>query len=551
MGFVSDVVESGPRFATYKLMRQAGLEPQDAFYEAMDITVNFRRGGRLSRELNKVIPFFNASMQGLDKFRRWISAEDAGATNRTKVVRVRVTSYIAVSAALAAIFYALNNGDEEKEKEYEQLSNYTKNSFWNIPVGDGKYFAIPKPRELGVLSSYLETCMERYIGGNEYAFEEFYDYATENCLPNVADDVAQLDLAGLVGNLGIVGVAAYMVANRDFLGKPIVSASLQYYEPKDQYTDRTSKIAFWIGRAFNQSPQMIDYAMQQILGGFWKAQKALFPVGERQIDYTVGIRNTYVKDNQYSTDLINWLYDHADKTAKAKKSDAANMDKAIAATMDSRMTEFYSRYYGLEKSTSVASRSTRQTVLDMVLEYRKCADSGEYPAAQKAVNAICKKAGTTNDMMPSVMPVEVKDGNDVKHKLSDVQYVEYQTDYLRLYWETVEDSLPGAKSDKEKQAILKAAVTVAKEEATNRTLARIGAPKTKYATKFKGVDKEDVVTFKAQLDLADDDGSTKQDEVTDIVFSMIEHGLSFDDAYTLFHSRYDSDKNNPWAKHKR
>lgn len=550
IGFVSDVVESGPRYATYKLMRQAGMEPQDAFYEAMDITVNFRRGGRLSRELNKVIPFFNASMQGLDKFRRWISAEDAGATNRAKVVRVRVTSYIAVSAALAALFYALNNGDEEKEKEYEQLSSYTKNSFWNIPLGDGKYFAIPKPRELGVLSSFLETCMERYIGGNEYAFEEFYDYATENCLPNVADDLAQLDAAGLIGNLGIVGVAAYMVANRDFLGKPIVSASLQYLEPKDQYTDRTSKIAFWIGRAFNQSPQMIDYAMQQILGGWWKAQKALFPVGDKQRDYTLGVRNTYIKDNQYSTDLVNWLYDHADKTAKAKNSDKENVDKAIAAKLDSNMTTFYSRYYGLEKSASVASRSTRQTVLDMILEYRKSTDSGELTAVQKTVNAICKKAGST-DNLPSVMQTEVKDGSGVKHKLSDVQYVEYQTDYLRLYWETVEDSLPGAKNDKEKLAVLKAAKEVAKEEATNRTLARIGAPKTKYASEFKNVDKEDVVTFKAQLDLANDDGSTKQDEVIDIVFAMIEHGLSFDDAYTLFHSRYDSDKNNPWAKYKK
>ena len=550
IGFVSDVVESGPRFATYKLMRQAGMSPQEAFYEAMDITVNFRRGGRLSRELNKVVPFFNASMQGLDKFRRWISAEDAGATNRAKVVRTRVTSYLAVSAALAAIFYALNNGDEEKEKEYEQLSNYTKNSYWNIPVGDGKYFSIPKPRELGVLSSFLETCMELFIGGNEYAFEEFYDYATENCLPNVADDLAQLDLAGLVGNLGIIGVASYMVANRDFLGKPIVSASLQYYEPKDQYTDRTSKIAYWIGRAFNQSPQMIDYAMQQILGGWWKAQKALFPVGEKQRDYTLGVRNTYIKDNQYSTDLINWLYDHADKTAKAKKSDAENMDKAIAAKLDSNMSTFYSRYYGLEKSASVASRSTRQTVLDMVLEYRKSVDSGELTDVQKAVNEICKNAGSTENM-PSVMQTEVKDGSGEKHKLSDIQYVEYQTDYLRLYWETVEQSLPDAKTDAEKLAVLKAAKDVAKEEAANRTLARIGAPQTDYATKYKDVEKEDVAVFKAQLDLADDDGSLKQDEVIDIVFSMIQDGLSFDDAYTLFHSRYDSDKNNPWANHKR
>ena len=31
---------------------------------------------------------------------------------------------------------------------------------------------------------------------------------------------------------------------------------------------------------------------------------------------------------------------------------------------------------------------------------------------------------------------------------------------------------------------------------------------------------------------------------------MIQDGLSYDDAYLLFHSRYDSDKNNPWRRYK-
>lgn len=551
ISFVSDTVELGPRFATYKLMRQAGMQPQEAFYEAMDITVNFRRGGEISRQINKVVPFFNASVQGLDKFQRWITASDAPTETRVKVARGRTIAYIAVSAALAALFYGINNGDREAEEDYEQLSNYTKNSYWNIPLGDGKYFAIPKPRDLGVLTSFFETCMEYGIGDNDRAFDDFYSYAADNWLPSVVSDLAQGDFAGAIGSLGIVGVGSYMVANRDFLGRPIVSNSLQYLESKDQYTDRTSKIAYWVGQAFDVSPQMVDYFFSSTLGGWWKAQKALFPVGSENVDYTLGVQNSYIKDNQYSTDLINWLYDQSEASQKAKNSDSGNIGKAITYKMDSNMVTFYSRYYNLSKGApdTTATRSTRQTVLSMILEYQKATDSGKLTDAQKAVYAICEKAGTT-EYLPAVMQSTIKDGNDTEHTLSDVQYVEYQTDYLRLYWEYVEDNLGNVYTQAEKAAVLKAARTVAKEEATNRTLSRIGASQTDYFAKYEGVDSDALISYKAQVDLADDDGSLKQAEIISILELMIANeGLSYEEAYILFHSVYDSDKNNPWAKY--
>lgn len=551
IAFVGDAVELGPRYATYKLMRQAGMGPQEAFYESMDITVNFRRGGTVSRELNKVIPFFNAGVQALDKFGRWITASDVPVKDRGKVVRSRTVAYLTVSAALAAMVYALNNHDDESEEDYEQLSNFTKNSFWNFPLGDGKFFSIPKPQNLGVLSSFFETCMEYGIGENDHAFDEFYSYFADNCLPSVVSDVAQGDIAGAIGSLGIVGVGSYMMANRDFLGRPIVSSGLQNLEAKDQYTNRTSKIAKAVGEAFNVSPQMVDYFFNSVLGGWWKYQKALLPVGSENVDLTLGVQNSYIKDNQYSTDLVNWMYDQADASAKAKNSDSKNMDKAITAKMDGNMTTFYSRYYALAKNKqeTAAGRATRQTVLDMIREYQKAADLGATTKAQEAVYAICKKQGNT-ELLPAVMQSTIKDGGEKQHTLSDVQYVEYQTDYLRLYWEYVEANLYGNQTDAEKAAVLKAAKTVAKEQATNRTLARIGAKRTDFSEKYQGVSDNDVVTFKAQMDLADEDGGLKQDEVVDIIQGMIVDGLSYDDAYTLFHSKYDSDKNNPWRRHK-
>lgn len=101
---------------------------------------------------------------------------------------------------MPALIYGLNNSDDDKEKEYEQLSIYTKNSYWNIPLGDGKYFAIPKPREIGVLSSFFETCMEYGIGKNDHAFDEFYDYAVGNFLPSIVSDLAIGDWRGVIGS---------------------------------------------------------------------------------------------------------------------------------------------------------------------------------------------------------------------------------------------------------------------------------------------------------------------------------------------------------------
>ena len=524
ISFMSDLIELGPRFATYKMMRENGMTPQEAFYESTDVTVNFRRGGVVSRELNKVIPFFNASVQSFDKFARWITAEDAPKDKRGKVVRGRVSMYLLAGAALAALIYGINNADDDKEEDYQQLSNYTKNSYWCIPIGDGKYFAIPKPRELAVWSSLCEVAMEYGIGENDHAFDGFYDYAVDAFLPSVVSDFAKGDWQGALGSLGIIGTGAYMMANRDFLGRPIESAGMGYLEPKDRYNERTSKIAYWVGQATDSSPQMIDYFFGNVLGGFWKAQKALFPVGGESVDYTLGVYNTYIKDNQYSTDLTNWLYDKAEKSSQTSKSDPKNLDKKIVAKTDDCMREFYGNYNKLAKNlaSSPATRGTRQTVLSMINEYRKASDSGAQTDAQKAVYAVCAAVGDTS-LLPAVMPVVVRDGQKGDHELGAVQYVEYQLEYNRFYWEYAEDVLGGLTDDADKIRALKSAKTIAKERATSNVLARIGAPKTKFDEKYggiSGITDVDIVKFRAEIDLANDDGGLTQEEVEDILDDM-------------------------------
>lgn len=558
ISFVSDTIETGPRYSYYRLLRQKGSTPEEAFYESTDITVNFRRGGVQARTLNRVIPFFNAGVQGIDKFARWVTADEVPNTlasvERQKVIRGRMLAFLAASAGLAALFYGINSKSKEDQRNYALLSTYMKNSYWCIPLGGGKYFTIPKPREIAVVSSLMEAAMEEYGSGNRHALDDFYQYVTDTCLPNVVSDIAQWNLGGAAGDLGFLGTIGRMYANRDFLGKPIVSSGLQNLEPRDQYTGRTSKLAVKIGKAFNVSPQMTDYFFNNTLGGWWKYQKALFPLNDQYRDKTLGVQSSYERDNLYSNDLVNWLYDTAEKSSKHSDSNPGDTDEKIRSRWDSLMTTFWSTYNQLDKDKgeTEAIRDARKTALEMIIEYRRTLENGRggYERNQREINKICRAANDTQ-YLPSDMPSSVRDAKENLHVLSGSSYVEYQTDYLSRYWDYVESGLGTAGDAAQKQAVVRAAKQQAKQQATRAILGKIGYPAelTKIQrgqrAGYSSVPEKKVVEFHSKVAVAASDGHLKQDEVVRAIEAM--KGLTDAQRSALFHSRYQSNDHNPWA----
>ena len=518
---LSNIIERGPRYATYKMMRDAGMTPQEAIYESHNITVNFRRGGSISRQVNKVVPFFNASVQGVDRLISWLGCKDIPKAERTKAIRNRVGWYVAAYGMLGLLQWFINSRDDEDEKYYAQLSNYTKNNFWCIPIYEngkhtGEYITIPKPRELAVPATVISNLMELVASGNKRAFGEFDEYVLASYLPNVADDTAKgivgfirgdagfEDMtADLLGNLGVIGIAAYAMANRDFLGKPIESAYYQNLEKRDRYNDRTSKLAYLIGQAFNESPIMVDYVGQQLFGGFWKTQKALLPMNPDKADYTLGLSNTYRRDSQYSTDLINDMYDIKAKAMLAHNSDKDNMEKAIAYKEAGSMATFYSNYNKLEGSSD---KATRQIVLDMIDEFVWTTQYGERSEIQKRLDKLCTEMGDTSYMCSALNPY-VKDDDGSRHNLTAAQYVEYQGLFNSAYWQYVEKALMSSDSTQAKAIAVNQARARARSEADGIMLSRLGVD-SKYSSqlaeeKAVGLTADDSIAFRSTLDEVD------------------------------------------------
>lgn len=450
--WISNTIEAGPRYAEYVARRNAGASPAEAIYAAHDVTVNFRRGGAKSRIINQVVPFFNANVQGVDKLARQMAASDVSPSDRKKVSGIRMGVWLGVCIALGALMVAINHGNEEKERDYATLSTYTKNNYFCIPLGDGKFLTIPKPREIAVPSSFSSAALEYAWNSNENAFDDFGEYAIDMVAPPIADNLATAvwklftespeaageEASNALGDLGLLGVTHYLSANKDFLGRPIVSSSLENVEAKDQYTARTSKIAYALGQAFNMSPVKIDYFFQNTLGGWWKNQQALFPMDNSNVDYTLGVASTWVRDNLYSTDIVNTMYDNATAAKRAANSDPDNGGKAAWNQQCNQMATFYSRFYGLTKGNSgEQTRISRRAVLDMISDFNDSYGNGNETPEQKAVYDIVRSTGNTS-ILPVAMQTTIKyDSLSGKQeiKLSPDAYVEYQTEYNALYWE--------------------------------------------------------------------------------------------------------------------
>lgn len=550
VSFISDTIERGPRFATYKACRANGMDPQEAFYEAMDVTVNFRKAGAYSRQVNKAVPFFNANVQGTDKFYRFFAADDITGANRRKASISRLIAWFAACAGIAGIDYALNYGSEKATKEYQRLSNYTKNSYFCIPLGDGKYFTIPKGRELLLPASLFERALER-TKGNRQAFEEFHEYATDNLLPAIFADIAQYPinsvknggeaafdelLSGVLGSLGAVGILSNMHANKDFLGRPIESASMAYYDPARRYNNRTSKLAKYIGERFGLSPMMIDYFGNNFLSYPWKVQRALFPVGNEERDLSLGVGNTYLKDNIYSQDLVNWMYDKAEKSSQLA-NDSDEIEKQITSKMDSNMTSFYGRFYKLNKDQEgIDSRKARQAVLSMIQGYHDIADLG-YPQETEHVFDIVRAAKDTT-LLPAVMQPYLK-LSKIQYDLTDQQYVDFQETYNGYYWNYANESINLNAPMEEQIATLRSVAKIAKENAINYMLPKVS----KYnESGYDAVSPKAKIQFDQQITEARADGSLTDSEIRSVALMMLENGVSSSEAYELYVSQKKDDK---------
>lgn len=238
------------------------LSNAEAGIEAREITLDFGRHGSKTEVPNRIIAFFNASIQGTDKMIREFKARPGQMTMKT---------FLGITVPSVMLWY-LNKDDPR----YQELPQWQKDIFWVIPGKDTLY-KIPKPFELGILFGTVPERVLQYMydkekGRNGPGFKGLGDSIENNLAPSVFPT-------------GLLWWVEWVTNYSMFMGRNIVPLSQSKLPDRQQYGPYTSYLARKVGNAFNLSPRKIDNTIQDVGGN-------LAALGNSLIDQAAGLAET-------------------------------------------------------------------------------------------------------------------------------------------------------------------------------------------------------------------------------------------------------------------
>jgi hypothetical protein len=327
----NNLTEQSPRISEFNYVLEKTGSVEKALYAANNVTVNFSRGGDISKQMEPFVPYLNASIQGLDKFVQSFrfDKDPKGAALRM------VKGGVAVTLPQIASYLICMADDDEA---YKALSQRTKDSSYVFPKGDGTYWKIPKSREIGVLFGSL---FERALTGN---FKGFTGTVATNFTP--VDPFTSNIASAFVYNLP---------ANKDFAGRTIVPQSLQGYSPRNQYDDNTSEIAKTLGNLANLSPKQIDYIIRSYTG---VVGQLLLPATTKRAGAGTAVERlttgAFTADPAFSSQVVSDFYERLDDLEKAKHD--YNRDNAVPTK---QVTEQERVYSAMNRVSSEVTRATK------------------------------------------------------------------------------------------------------------------------------------------------------------------------------------------------
>lgn len=281
-GTISNVAEEGTRVGEFRRALKKGKNEKEAALDSREITLDFSRGGDISKSINKYVAFFNAEVQGLDKM--FTNFKD-----RPIATTIKAFMKLSLPAMIIRAF--------QDEDELDKVPQWEKDEFFVFFV-NGTPIKIPKSQGLGQLFAttaeraidYIRTKdAEAFNGLMQRLITSYVPIdSTTSILPNSFMPLIEIAM----------GEGGYSV----FKQQPIVKQSLQNRSPKYQYDENTSTIAKTLGKLADNipfveggiSPKKIDHLISGYFGNLGKDAANLIGI---PIDLLSGKK----KDNEYKS----------------------------------------------------------------------------------------------------------------------------------------------------------------------------------------------------------------------------------------------------------
>ncbi|WP_061026374.1 LPD38 domain-containing protein [Bradyrhizobium sp. CCH5-F6] len=349
----------GKVFAAKKLEGLSDYEAMiEAAFQATDI-LDFSRHGSRTEAVRRYVPFINAHLQGLNKAYRTMVRPVLDKVRGDQVLATDAADFrnalaswgkvFGVGAVLGAGWAALNATSEA----YRDASPRIKGTHFVIPVG-GKILLVPKPFELGLGFTSGEYAYQRFAQDDPRAAGQFAQAAWDVLAPpNPLTDIP------------IIRTPIELATGKSlFTGRDIVPDTIARRTPAEQYTDRTSGLAKYIGRTIGVSPIKVDYAVGAAFGTWGRDAMALSQGVDQDApaanwDDAVFFRR-FIKDPTRTSDVTTKFWDLMGQSNGKYNQDVASYDNLVKSFRDADAEQFLSKLPSSEKAFVTLKSAARE-----------------------------------------------------------------------------------------------------------------------------------------------------------------------------------------------
>ncbi len=269
----NEAMENSVRLAAYKVGIDSGMSKQRAAVMAKNLTVNFNRKGRQTRELGALYAFFNAALQGTTRMYETLSGP-AG--------KKIMAGGVMLGAMNALIGMAMMGGGDGEDDNWDKIPEFVKERSIIIPLGGEDYLTIPMPLGFNFLPNIGRIAVESIAADGDELGKRMANLAGV-----IADAFNPMGSSSSVSQMlapTVLDPVVALMENKDWTGRPIYKEDFSTLDPTPGFKRTKSTATPWskgMAQALNAitggteytpgawspTPDQIDYIIGQITGG--------------------------------------------------------------------------------------------------------------------------------------------------------------------------------------------------------------------------------------------------------------------------------------------
>ena len=318
-----------------------------ALNAGQDVTTNFTRHGQIGKQINQVIPFFNAAIQGPDKIVR--SFKD----------RPLKSTVAAVSTlTIPAVFFWWRNKDRPW---YQNLTAHEKANYihYEHPDEEDVIFRFPVPFELGHIFQAVPVA--------------FLDAAYKENPKEISNILkATLRTANPLDWPSLIGPVLDIKANEDFAGRPIVSRANEGKLPEDQFGPQTTELMKVIGKAINMSPSQIEHMADSYTGGMYNRVSRILSTNdmEKQPADLPVIGTLFTRDPFAPKAQVQEFYKKRDILNKQFNSKKISVEEALSrVVLNNLATAMNVSFKALRETKTIEKRKAIWSDIESMIKF--------------------------------------------------------------------------------------------------------------------------------------------------------------------------------------